>query len=163
MCLRPIRRVNLNVVKSLVFAAIVVLLELGIVFLLTKLDLLLDFKNFQSGPAIFLGALFIFLGAALRFWAAFVFYQHQLKVISLRTQSALMIEGPYKFCRNPLYLGIILIFLGAALFFGTWSGLAGALIVFLLFDLMARKEEKELARAFGQTYLDYKSRVRRWL
>ena len=37
------------------------------------------------------------------------------------------------------------------------------LVLFTLTSLVIRREEKHLAEAFGQSYLDYKTRVRRWL
>ena len=72
-------------------------------------------------------------------------------------------RGPYRFSRNPIYLGMVLLQIGV----GDWSnslgfiGLAALSVVLLNWGVISR-EERYLARKFGQPYLAYKERVRRW-
>lgn len=78
--------------------------------------------------------------------------------------TAIVTGGPYRFTRNPLYLSITLIYCGIA-------ARARALPAFLLLPavllVMQRgvieREERYLERKFGDEYLRYKARVRRWL
>ncbi|HEX6709155.1 MAG TPA: isoprenylcysteine carboxylmethyltransferase family protein [Rubrobacter sp.] len=78
--------------------------------------------------------------------------------------TAIVTEGPFRFTRNPLYLSMILIYVGV-------SALANALPPVLLLpmvqQLMRRgvieREERYLERMFGDEYLHYKARVRRWI
>ena len=66
-------------------------------------------------------------------------------------------EGPFRYCRNPMTLGTIVAYLGMAVAVGTIAGaalvlsLAGSLLVYL-----KRLEEGELAERFGEAYLAYK-------
>ena len=72
--------------------------------------------------------------------------------------------GPYRWVRNPIYLAALLVVTGEAWLFVSRSLLvyAGAMaIVFHLF--VVGYEEPTRRRAFGQTYVDYTRRVRRWL
>jgi protein-S-isoprenylcysteine O-methyltransferase Ste14 len=72
--------------------------------------------------------------------------------------------GPYRLVRNPMYLGALALLSG----FGLWLRsvaivlLAVALFVVLhLFVLFY--EEPVLKKRFGQTYLDYKKAINRWV
>ena len=78
--------------------------------------------------------------------------------------TAIVTGGPYRFTRNPMYLGFTLMYVGI-------SALANALLPILLLpivqQLMRRgvieREERYLERKFGDEYLRYKGRVRRWI
>jgi len=110
------------------------------------------------------GSLLLIIGFLLRVWATFYFYQNRMKVISLSPQRTLITSGPYSFSRNPLYLGgNVFIFLGAALLFGSPAAVLITLIHFPFIDLFVRREEKQLERNFGDDWLQYRRRVRRWL
>jgi protein-S-isoprenylcysteine O-methyltransferase Ste14 len=63
-----------------------------------------------------------------------------------------------------MYAALTLAYLGGALVAGSWwplGTLPGALI--LVRYLVIGPEERYLAGHFGQAYLDYQARVRRWL
>jgi protein-S-isoprenylcysteine O-methyltransferase Ste14 len=86
-----------------------------------------------------------------------------MRVISLEPQNQLITSGPYRFSRNPLYLGgNVFIFFGAALLLESPTAVFATAIHLPLMDLMIRREERQLDRVFGQTWRDYKKRVRRW-
>ena len=78
--------------------------------------------------------------------------------------TAIVTEGPYRFTRNPLYLGMTLMYVGIAARANT---LAAILLLPLVLAVMRRgvieREEAYLERKFGDEYLQYKSRVRRWI
>jgi protein-S-isoprenylcysteine O-methyltransferase Ste14 len=76
----------------------------------------------------------------------------------------LVVQGPYRYVRNPLYIGAALALSGAALFYGSipmW-GYVG-LFVLVTHGLVAWYEEPILERLFGDDYRAYGARVRRWL
>jgi protein-S-isoprenylcysteine O-methyltransferase Ste14 len=75
----------------------------------------------------------------------------------------LVIDGPYRYCRNPMYLGHLIFFAGLALALRSW--LAAAVLAYHLvwFDRRARDDEARLAALFGEPYRDYAARVRRWI
>jgi protein-S-isoprenylcysteine O-methyltransferase Ste14 len=127
-------------------------------------DLLLKIPPFRS-PFVTVGAVtLLIIGFIIRVWAALYFYEQGMAVIRLEPQEKLFTAGPYNFSRNPLYLGgNVFIFLGAVLFLGSPSGVALTAIAIAATDLMIRREEKQLAREFGQGWISYKARVRRWI
>ena len=73
-------------------------------------------------------------------------------------------SGPYRYVRNPMYIGAAGVILGAGLVLSSFS------IVLLAFAFLAimhlfvvLHEEPALTGRFGDSYLQYKSSVHRWL
>jgi protein-S-isoprenylcysteine O-methyltransferase Ste14 len=85
-------------------------------------------------------------------------------VTTRRRSTTLVMTGPYRITRNPLYLSMTLMYSGIAV-------LANSLSTILLLPgvlaVMNRgvidREEEYLERCFGDEYLRYKARVRRWI
>ena len=81
-----------------------------------------------------------------------------------RPATAIVTEGPYRFTRNPLYVAMTLVYSGVA---ARANALPAALLLPLVLHLMRRgvieREERYLERKFGDEYLSYKTRVRRWV
>ncbi|HEY3313360.1 MAG TPA: isoprenylcysteine carboxylmethyltransferase family protein [Anaerolineales bacterium] len=78
--------------------------------------------------------------------------------------SAIVTRGPYKFTRNPIYLGFVLIVIGLPLVLGFyWGAILSPIVIDAYNRLIITREEAYLERKFGQQYLEYISRVRRWL
>jgi len=81
-----------------------------------------------------------------------------------RPDSALITSGPYCHSRNPLYLGLTLVQVAAAAWFNNaWVLAMTAVSVVVISRYAIRREEQYLESLFGESYLDYKQRVRRWL
>ena len=74
-----------------------------------------------------------------------------------------MIEGPYRYVRNPLYDGDFCLIVGAALLTRSWAlALVGALYVAQL-TLQLPFEERELRERFGVSYHRYCELVPRFV
>jgi protein-S-isoprenylcysteine O-methyltransferase Ste14 len=76
----------------------------------------------------------------------------------------LVTEGVFSVTRNPMYLGLLLVLIGWAVRLGTASPW---LIVPLFWVMMTYgqiiREERALARLFGERYAAYRLEVSRWL
>src|SRR4030095_11248620 len=77
---------------------------------------------------------------------------------------ALVTTGIHGWTRNPIYLGMFLVYGGIGVAVRSPSGLILTLPLALAirYGVVAR-EEAYLERRFGDSYRDYKARVRRWL
>ena len=76
----------------------------------------------------------------------------------------LVVSGLYNYVRNPMYVGVFLVIIGHFLWFGFWSLLIYAAIVFIAFhSFVTFYEEPNLKNRFGATYEDYLRRVPRWI
>lgn len=81
-----------------------------------------------------------------------------------KPSSALVTTGPYRFTRNPMYLGMAVLYLGIALTFGLLWSVALLPVVLVVVDrYVIAREERYLTRRFGESYLQYREQVRRWL
>ena len=78
--------------------------------------------------------------------------------------TALVTEGPYRFTRNPLYVGFTLVYGGiSALANAPWAALLLPFVLVFMRRGVIDREERYLERKFGEEYLRYKARVRRWI
>ncbi len=76
----------------------------------------------------------------------------------------LVTEGPFRYTRNPIYISFALIYLGITAAMNALAALAVLPVALgaIHWGVIAR-EEKYLERKFGDEYLRYKGRVRRWV
>ncbi len=136
---------------------------LGLVAMLAAHSLV-PLARIVGSPWRYAGVLPIALGVLLNLWADGLFKRHGTEVKPFRDSSALVLEGPFRFTRNPMYLGGLLILAGAGLLLGS---LTPWLVVLALTWLATAHfivpEERDLERQFGVRYLEYKRRVRRWI
>src|SRR5215468_2905071 len=150
--------------KSILHNIGVVLVGFAVAYLGTMVDSVLGVSAFAFPLAKVVAWLLLALGFLVRVWATIYFYAHNMRVISLKPQKALITSGPYRFSRNPLYLGgNVFIFFGAALLLGSPTALFATAIHLPLIDRFIRREEEQLERRFGEDWQSYKKRVRRWL
>ena len=76
----------------------------------------------------------------------------------------LVTDGSFSFTCNPLYLAGTMLVLGIGLVSGVvWFLLLAILAAFTVQKLAIEREERHLQARFGETYLDYARRVRRWI
>jgi protein-S-isoprenylcysteine O-methyltransferase Ste14 len=76
---------------------------------------------------------------------------------------ALATTGPYARLRHPQYAGFVLIMFGFLLQWPTLVTLAMFPILVTMYALLAKREESEAERAFGQAWRDYAARTPRYV
>ncbi len=74
----------------------------------------------------------------------------------------LVTSGPYRLIRHPLYMGIIFMAPGFALVTASWILVALLPIGVFLF-LRVRKEERMMIERFGEEYLNYMRKTKRFI
>ena len=63
-----------------------------------------------------------------------------------------------------MYLGLVLLNIAATIFFGTWLGVVIVVVfIFLLNLVQIIPEEEALLDIFGEEYVEYQKKVRRWI
>lgn len=102
-------------------------------------------------------------GIALMAWGFLTLYRAGTTVMPNQPAARLVTEGAFGFRRNPIYMGEVLVFLGIAEFtHNIWFAILAPALAVALYALAIRPEEQHLETRFGQAYLDYKGRTRRW-
>jgi len=92
------------------------------------------------------------------------FKKVKTQIHTFKVPKKLVTTGLFQYSRNPIYLGFTIALLGIALLYGSLSTLIPVLLFFLIANFWYIPfEEKNMKKVFGQSYLFYKRRVRRWL
>jgi protein-S-isoprenylcysteine O-methyltransferase Ste14 len=74
-------------------------------------------------------------------------------------QEGLVTDGVYNWVRHPQYVGLFLVSAGLLIQWPTIATLASWPILIAVYYKLARKEEREMERRFGEHYVNYKKRV----
>jgi protein-S-isoprenylcysteine O-methyltransferase Ste14 len=111
-----------------------------------------------------IGGSLILIGLALAAAGIRNFSRAGTPVRSIKPTRALATTGIHGWSRNPIYLGMFLLYGGVGIAAQSpWILiLTLPLAITIRYGVVAR-EETYLERRFGDTYRDYKARVRRWL
>jgi len=131
---------------------------------MVALHFLFPVKRIIPFPWNLLGVVPFALGAGVNLIADSVFRKANTTVKPFQESAALVTTGVYRISRHPMYLGFVLILLGLAILLGS---LTPFFVILIFAGLMERifivVEERMLGETFGQAWLDYKARVRRWV
>jgi protein-S-isoprenylcysteine O-methyltransferase Ste14 len=139
-----------------VFVLISVILIMFFYFYLPQYNLIRFPYNLPGLIVIFSG--FVLVG---KVWELFKKHKTTLEF----EESAVMItEGMFSKSRNPMYIGMFMLLCGLAMCFGNlFSLLTPVGFILLIRFLFIPKEERLMENKFGEKYLLYKQKVRRWL
>lgn len=135
-----------------------VAIPLGIIF-----HFIAPITRLISWPWNLLGLVPLAASGTLNLVADRAFKKLQTTVKPFEESTVLMTHSVFRLSRNPMYLGMVLFLVGEAIVLGSLSPYAVAIVFALLLDaIFIRPEEKMLEKKFGEQYLAYKQKVRRW-
>lgn len=81
-----------------------------------------------------------------------------------RPVSNIVVDGPFRYSRNPGYISLTVMYAGiASLANALWAIILLPATLLVIRHGVIEREERYLERLFGEEYLRYKARVRRWL
>lgn len=119
-----------------------------------------DFSHLVPG---WLGWIVMAAGIALVLWSAMWFRRKSTTLGPRNKPTTLIVEGPYRFSRNPIYSGMALFLLGWALWLGA---LSAVFVPFIFARLITQrfilKEEENLRQEFGEQTEAFFAKTRRW-
>jgi len=122
--------------------------------------------NFEFAMFKILAYLLICIGILIEAWSVWLFFRARTTVNPLKPENskALVATGMYKFTRNPMYLGLLLLLIGWTFWIGNPLGLPMLFVfVWYLTRFQIKPEERVLTELFGDQYIAYMRRVRRWV
>jgi protein-S-isoprenylcysteine O-methyltransferase Ste14 len=105
------------------------------------------------------------LGVGLYFWCAGAFtFIGKGTPAPIDAPKVLVVQGPYRWVRNPMYVAVLLVILGQAVLFRSWLLVGYALVFWLVVHtFVVFVEEPSLRSQFLGSYDDYLRRVPRWI
>ncbi len=128
------------------------------------LDLLIPLPILAPGAGATPGLALIAAGLALAAWCVWLFRRAGTNVPTHRPSTAIVTDGPYRFSRNPIYLALTVLSVGVALWANSYWMLGLLMPTLVIMNIaVIEREERYLSEKFGDDYLAYKARVRRWL
>src|SRR5262245_20252616 len=118
----------------------------------------------ESALPFWFGLSLLVAGGALGVWGQTIMAAARTNVSPSLPTTAIVTAGPFRISRNPLYLALNLLFVGLTVAINTyWGVVALAFLLPVLHYGVVLREERYLERKFGDGYLRYKARVRRYL
>lgn len=121
-------------------------------------------KRIILPPANTIGLLLIVIGLGLNVWSSQILKESKTSIAYQDASDHLVLEGPFRFSRNPIYLSGIILLFGIALLLGSLITFVFPTVLLLILEwVYIPIEERMLEDTFGSSYLDYKTRVRRWI
>jgi len=123
----------------------------------------LPFYSFNYFPTI-LGIALVLIGVGSIVYLLGLFKKKETAILPDGDPEVLLTDGPYRYSRNPIYISMTIILIGSAMLYNCLS----AFIIPILFMILVKNiwidyEETKLKKIFGQEYLNYQKKVRRWI
>ena len=129
--------------------------KIGLPFALAAL-IMLPFNNLKVGqPVFWIGLVSYLIG-----FAGFVSSLHSFNITPVGKP---VTDGLYKISRNPQWVAFALTLLGISLMVGSWTILILISVRIVMNHFRILGEEEALAEQYGESYLNYKASVPRYL
>lgn len=142
----------------LVFLGAIVL---GVIVQRTAVPLSLVFAR---GLRLAAAVLILACGVSLVASARILFKRTGQNPIPWKPTPELILQGPYRFTRNPMYVGVTIFVIGLGLALNNlWISLFAAPALLLVHFIAVLPEERYLAEKFGESYRSFLAQVRRYL
>jgi len=124
----------------------------------------LDRSFFYSAIAANLSIVLIMCAFIFGVPAFVQFLRSKNTIVPIKPASSLETRGIYSITRNPMYVSLMLLYAGIGIVKGNWwTFILIPILLIVVQVFIIKKEESYLERAFGQEYIDYRKRVRRWI
>ena len=118
----------------------------------------------QTLPLSLVGLFLIGFGFLLAFNSISKFLNATTGVVPFSESTTLITEGFYKYTRNPMYVGMNSFLLGLLIILNNPLNFIFLVVFFFIVrNMFVIKEEVQMEETFGEEYLTYKGKVRRWL
>jgi len=115
-------------------------------------------------PRVIVGCTFTLISGYFAVSAFFVLRKNKTPFDTSKSTIKIVTDGAYRFSRNPLYLSLLLLLFGiAVLMFSLWLFFTIPILYILFLFKAVKPEERYLSQKFGDEYLDYSAKVRRWI
>ena len=119
--------------------------------------------SFALGDALQIGYLFLFGGFALAAWSVWELRAGGTNIPTNMPANNLITTGPFRNTRNPIYIGLAISYLGLASILDAPIALLMLVPVLLVLHAgVVLREEAYLIEKFGDAYLQYAARTKRY-
>jgi protein-S-isoprenylcysteine O-methyltransferase Ste14 len=127
------------------------------------IDIVIPISAFTAVRYQYAGLGMIFLGSMLIYWAQSTTSATKKE---MEEEGAVrdFARGPYKYSRNPTHIGLTVMTLGLGFLIQSLFSVVLIIIAALITKFIFVKQEEDiLEEKYGQSYCDYKKKVRTWV
>ncbi|MFT5139005.1 MAG: protein-S-isoprenylcysteine O-methyltransferase Ste14 [Rhodothermales bacterium] len=147
--------------KRKIVPPVYLLIALILLFALHRCE---PIASFAHPTLMYFGATLAAFGLGMTVMSAGLFKKVGTGIVPFDEATVLVTAGFYRFSRNPMYLGMVMLLLGIALTLGSAGSLLPIpLFIWVIHNNFILGEENFLLEAFGDEFLAYKEKVRRWI
>jgi protein-S-isoprenylcysteine O-methyltransferase Ste14 len=123
-----------------------------------------NFKFPSLIVSLLIGMLILTISGAIAAAAIIVMMKNKTAINYNKPTTKFILKGPFRFTRNPLYLSLLMAMAATAFIADSLWYLVFFVIMFLIFNFgIVAREERYLTKSFGEEYIQYKNKVRRWI
>jgi protein-S-isoprenylcysteine O-methyltransferase Ste14 len=124
-----------------------------------------EIATLPLGRLTTVGEAILIVGALFTLWCVFAFiFEGRGTPAPFDAPKKLVVKGLYRFVRNPMYVGNMLIVIGETIAFQSTNMLLYTIFVFVMMNVsIIGKEEPDLRKIFGDSYVRYCQEVPRWI
>ncbi|HEY2431691.1 MAG TPA: isoprenylcysteine carboxylmethyltransferase family protein [Vicinamibacterales bacterium] len=121
-------------------------------------------KDVNGSVTSGVGAVIFAAGALTAGWGLITFHRARTTTVPGESSARLVTWGPYRFSRNPMYVGLTIAYVGEAfLLRQVWPVPLLTVVLAYVNWAVIPIEQARLTDVFGEEYVAYQRRVRRWL
>lgn len=140
------------------------LMVLGVLLLAYALNYLIPLRIAHSPALVFAGFTLVGISFLIIVFTTWSFRRFNTRIEPWKPTTTIITTGCFAVSRNPIYLALCVACVGIGMILHSWwmvfSVIPAAL---LLYHFVIAGEEAYLEKKFGEAYVQYKTRVRRWL
>lgn len=133
------------------------------IWIISKYTAGFEIKNITKNSIV---TLITITGVIFGFSGVISFKKSNTSVDPTKPESAdtLVSSGIYRVSRNPMYLSLVFLLIAMVLYLESlWSIIVVCLFVVYMNRFQIIPEERAMIKLFGNEYVDYMQRVRRWI
>lgn len=133
---------------------------IAIYFSKTFFNQFFSYSNNTISLFLLIFGLVVFISAVISFRT----HKTTVNPLEPRKASSLVTSGIFKFSRNPMYLGMLIILLSISFKFNLIGGMISSLFFYIFITkFQIIPEEVAMNELFGNEFIDYEKKTRRWI
>ena len=110
------------------------------------------------------GKLLITVAITVLGYALYLFFKAKTEIEPWKPTSSIISTGLFAYSRNPIYTAFCITTVGLGLVFNNmWMLISFIPSAVFVYHIAIKKEERYLESKFGNEYINYKQKVRRWI
>jgi len=118
----------------------------------------------SESVSVWFGVLLTPVAIPIALFAVLALKRAQTPVDVRKPTTAMVTDSIYRLSRNPMYVSLAFVYLGIACWVNSlWILLLMVPVLVVVDQGIIKREEQYLEQKFGDEYLRYKSKVRRWV